>query len=108
MDIFDLRGRCAIITGSSRGIGKAIAEAMAAQGANVVISSRDQAACDAVAADIDARACGRAIAAAASISKKADLETLCSTARAAFGPIDILVCNAASNPYFGPMAGISD
>lgn len=108
MSIFNLEGRNAIVTGSSRGIGKAIAEALAAQGANVVISSRKQSACDLVADQINARGQGKAIAVAASISEKAELEQLCETARSAFGPIDILVCNAASNPHYGPMATISD
>lgn len=105
---FDLTGRHAVITGSSRGIGRAIAIAFADYGANVVISSRKQPACDAVAEEINGRSGGRAIAVAASIGEKADLARLCNTARAAFGPIDILVCNAASNPHYGSMRGISD
>ena len=107
--LFDLSGKVAVITGSSRGIGKAIAEAMAEQGAKVVISSRKQDACDAVAAEINARhGEGRAIAVAASISAKEALQTLVDETRSSFGRIDILVCNAASNPYYGPMAGIAD
>ena len=105
---FDLTGKGAIITGSSRGIGKAIAEAMAAHGARVVISSRKQAACDAVADAINARGAGRAYAIPASIGSKVEIEGLVTQAREALGSIDILVCNAASNPYYGPMAGISD
>lgn len=106
--MFDLKGRHAIVTGSSRGIGKAIAEALAAQGANVVVSSRKQDACDAVAAAINTRGAGKAIAVGANIGRKQELEQLFVRAREAFGPVDILVCNAASNPYHGPMAGISD
>ncbi len=106
--LFSLAGKTAVVTGSSRGIGKAIAEAFAAQGANVVISSRNQGACDAVAAAINAGDGGRAVAIAASISSRDDLEHLVAGAEAAFGGIDILVCNAAANPYYGPMAGISD
>ncbi|MBB3764250.1 SDR family NAD(P)-dependent oxidoreductase [Sphingomicrobium lutaoense] len=107
--LFDLQGRTAIITGSSRGIGRAIAEALAAQGANVVISSRKQDACDDVATAIsDEHGKGRAIAVAANISSKEALQNLVERTREAFGRIDILVCNAASNPYYGPMAGISD
>lgn len=108
MQLFDLTGKVAVITGSSRGIGKAIAEAMADQGAKVVISSRKQDACDAVAAEINAAHPGAAIAVAANISDKAGLQHLVDEARRAFGQIDILVCNAASNPYYGPMAGIAD
>ena len=108
-NLFDLTGKVAIVTGSSRGIGKAIAQALAAHGARVVISSRKQDACDTVAAAINAEhGDGRAIAVAASISDKAALQNLVDQTRAQLGRIDILVCNAASNPYYGPMAGISD
>ncbi|MCY1173026.1 3-alpha-hydroxycholanate dehydrogenase (NADP(+)) [compost metagenome] len=109
MSQFDLTDKVAIITGSSRGIGKASAFELAEHGAKVVISSRKQEACDAVAAEINARyGEGRAIAVAANISDKAGLQHLVDATRAAFGPIDVLVCNAASNPYFGPQAGIAD
>lgn len=109
MSLFDLTGKVAIVTGSSRGIGKASAKALADQGAKVVISSRKQDACDAVAAEINAKhGEGTAIAIAASISDKAALGQLVAETRAAFGRIDILVCNAASNPYYGPLAGIED
>jgi NAD(P)-dependent dehydrogenase (short-subunit alcohol dehydrogenase family) len=109
MELFDLTGKVAIITGSSRGIGRAIAEAMAAAGAKVVISSRKQEACLGVAAAINSRhGEGRAIAIAASISSKEALQRLVDATHTAFGKIDILVCNAASNPYYGPMSGISD
>ena len=109
MSLFDLTGKVAIVTGSSRGIGKASAFELAEHGAKVVISSRKQEACDAVAAEIDARyGEGRAIAVAANISDKAALQHLVDEARRAFGQIDVLVCNAASNPYYGPQAGISD
>jgi NAD(P)-dependent dehydrogenase (short-subunit alcohol dehydrogenase family) len=108
-DLFDLTGKVAIITGSSRGIGKAIAEAMAAQGAKVVISSRNQDACDVIAAAINSVHGDRtAIAVAASISSKDALKHLVDETRRQFGRVDVLVCNAASNPYYGPMAGIAD
>jgi NAD(P)-dependent dehydrogenase (short-subunit alcohol dehydrogenase family) len=105
---FVLTGRGALVTGSSRGIGKAIAGTLAALGANVVISSRKQQACDQVASEINARGAGRATSIPANIGTKADIERLVAEAREALGAIDILVCNAASNPYYGPMAGISD
>lgn len=109
MSLFDMSGQVALITGSSRGIGRAIAAAMAEQGAKVVISSRKQDACDATAADINARfGDGTAIAVPANISSKDDLQHLVDTTRKAFGKITALVCNAASNPYYGPGLGISD
>ena len=109
MRLFDLTGKVVIVTGSSRGIGRASALALAEHGARVVISSRKQDACDAVAAEINA-AHGeeRAIAVAASISDKAALQALVDATRARWGRVDVLVCNAASNPYYGPLAGISD
>jgi len=107
--LFDLSGKVAIVTGSSRGIGLAIAAAMASHGAKVVISSRKQDACDEVAHAINAeRGEGTAIAVAANISDKAALQNLVDETRKTFGRIDVLVCNAASNPYYGPMAGITD
>jgi NAD(P)-dependent dehydrogenase (short-subunit alcohol dehydrogenase family) len=109
VSLFDLTGKAALITGSSRGIGRAIAEQMAEQGAQVVISSRKPGPCEEVAAAInDKHGEGSAIAAPANISSKDDLQRLVDQTNAAFGKIDILVCNAASNPYYGPMAGITD
>ena len=109
MTLFDLTGQVAIVTGSSRGIGRAIAERLAEHGAHVVISSRKQEACDEVAAALNQRhGAGRALAVAASISAKEALQNLVERTMAAFGRVDVLVCNAASNPYYGPLAGISD
>ena len=107
--LFDLSGKVAVITGSSRGIGRAIAEQMAVQGARVVISSRKQDACDEVAAGINAQhGAGTATAIAASISSKPALQDLVDRTRAEVGEIDIVVCNAASNPHYGSMSTISD
>ncbi len=109
MSLFDLSGKSALITGSSRGIGRAVAEQMAQQGAKVVISSRKAGPCEEVAAGINERhGEGTAIAVPANISSKEDLQRVVDATNAAFGKIDILVCNAASNPYYGPMAGITD
>lgn len=108
-NLFDLTGKSAIVTGSSRGIGKAIAHRLAEHGANVVVSSRKADACEAAVAEINAKV-GRkaAISVPANIAAKEALQQLVDETNRAFGKIDICVCNAASNPYFGPMGGISD
>jgi NAD(P)-dependent dehydrogenase (short-subunit alcohol dehydrogenase family) len=108
-NLFDLTAKTAVITGSSRGIGKAIAHRMAEHGANVVVSSRKADKCEAAAAEIN-DAVGRkaAIAIPANFAAKEALQSLVDETNRAFGQIDICVCNAASNPYFGPMSGISD
>ena len=105
--MFDLTGKVAIITGSTKGIGKAIAEAMARAGAKVVISSRKAEACEEVAAAIKKE--GRdAVGIPCHIGRRADCEALVEKTRAHWGKIDVLVCNAAVNPYYGPMTGLSD
>lgn len=107
MKSLSLEGKVAIVTGSSRGIGRSIAEHLAAAGARVVISSRKADACKLVADAINGSD-GEAIAVAANISDKAQLEHLVDATRKKWGHIDILVCNAASNPYYGPMANMPD
>ena len=104
-NLFDLTGKTAIITGSSRGIGKAIAEQLAAHGARVVVSSRKQDACDEVADAINQKhGDGTAIAIAANISSKDELQNLVDQTGKAFGDIHVLVCNAASSSSLAPSA----
>ncbi len=108
MSLFSLDGKVAVITGSTR-IGRAVAERMAEAGATVVVSSRKADVCVAVAREIEASAGkGRAVAIPANISRKDDLQKLVDATEEKLGRIDVLVCNAASNPYYGPMSGISD
>lgn len=105
--LFDLNGKVALITGSSKGIGRAIAERMAEHGAKVVISSRKLDACEDVAAGIRARG-GKAVAISCNITHKEQLQELVDRTVEALGPIDILVGNAAVNPYFGTSQDIPD
>jgi NAD(P)-dependent dehydrogenase (short-subunit alcohol dehydrogenase family) len=107
MDLFDLSGRVAIVTGSTKGIGKAIAEAMAAHGAKVVISSRKAPACEEVARQIR-EAGGEAIAVACNVSHKDQLERLVAETRRRLGAIDVLVANAGVNPFYGGSLEIPD
>ena len=104
---FDLKGKVAIITGSSRGIGRAAAEAMAELGAKVVVSSRKAEPCEEVAEGIRAKG-GEAIVIPCNIGRRNEVEALIAQTEKQLGPIDILVCNAAVNPYFGPLAEIPD
>jgi len=107
MKLFDLSGKVAIVTGSSRGIGRAIAEGFAEAGAKVTISARNQAPCDEVVEAIRKRG-GEAIAVTARISDHAQLENLVAKTREQWGRIDILVCNAAINPHYGPLENLTD
>jgi NAD(P)-dependent dehydrogenase (short-subunit alcohol dehydrogenase family) len=109
VNLFSLEGQVAIITGSSRGIGRAIALRMAEHGAKVVVSSRKVAACEEVVKTIqDKYGKDRAIAIAANISSKDNLANLVAETERHWGQVNVLVCNAASNPYYGPQAGIAD
>ena len=105
--LFDLDGKVAIVTGSSRGIGRAIAERLAQHGARVVISSRHLDACEEVAAAIRKRG-GAALAHVCNISRIQELQALVNAAIQKWGGIDVLVCNAAVNPWFGPSLGMTD
>jgi NAD(P)-dependent dehydrogenase (short-subunit alcohol dehydrogenase family) len=105
--LFDLTGKVAVITGSSKGIGKSIALHLALQGAKVVVSSRKQPACEATAEEVR-KAGGEAIVIPCNISDKAQCERLIGETRRQLGAVDILVCNAASNPYYGPTEKMPD
>jgi NAD(P)-dependent dehydrogenase (short-subunit alcohol dehydrogenase family) len=108
-NLFDLSGKVALVTGSSKGIGRAIVERMAQHGARVVVSSRKADICDEVAAAINETQ-GAEVAAAipCNISHKEELEQLVAKTREKWGRIDTLVCNAAVNPFFGSSAEIPD
>ena len=110
-NLFDLTGKVALITGSSKGIGKAIAEEMARHGAQVVISSRKADVCQSVADAINSELAeepGGAISIPAHVGQKEALQELVDQTQAKLGKIDILVCNAAVNPYYGPMKDMPD
>jgi NAD(P)-dependent dehydrogenase (short-subunit alcohol dehydrogenase family) len=107
MGLFDLSGKIAVITGSSRGIGRAIAEAMAECGARVVVSSRKQAACETVAAAIR-DAGGQAAAIACEVNDQVQRQALVDKTRQVFGSIDILVNNVGANPTLGPLQDMTD
>ncbi|MCY4157447.1 MAG: SDR family oxidoreductase [Gammaproteobacteria bacterium] len=108
-ELFNLEGRAALITGSTRGIGKAIAMRLAEHGARVTASSRKREACEQTAEEINLRfGKGTAIAAPCNVYHKDQVEDLAARARAAFGMIDILVSNVGVNPHFGPLLEVSD
>ena len=104
---FDLTGQVAVITGSSRGIGRSSAELLAKLGAKVVISSRKAETCEEVAQGIR-QAGGDAHVIACNISRREEVEALVAGGIKHYGKIDILVCNAAVNPYYGPLLDIKD
>lgn len=106
--LFDMTGKVAIVTGSSRGIGEAIAHALADHGAKVTITSRNLEDCQKVANAINAKHSGAAIAIASSLSSKESLQAMVDATIAEHGKVDVVICNAASNPHYGPMATITD
>jgi dehydrogenase/reductase SDR family member 4 len=105
--LFDLSGKVALITGSTRGIGKSMAEELARAGARVVVSSRKKEACDAVGKELEARGF-QVLAQPCNVSRKEELQALVDATVAKWGRIDIAVANAAVNPYYGPLTAIPD
>ena len=105
--LFSLQSKTAVVTGASRGIGRAIAELMGAAGARVVVSSRKLDACEAVAEGIRSRG-GQSMAFACNVSKRDEIDALVDASQSHFDGIDVLVLNAAVNPYFGPLLDIDD
>jgi NAD(P)-dependent dehydrogenase (short-subunit alcohol dehydrogenase family) len=106
-DLFDLSGKVALVTGSTRGIGKSIAEELARAGARVALCSRKQEACDQARADLE-RQGFEVLAQPCNVSRKEELRALVQATEAKWGRVDIVVANAASNPYYGPLTDISD
>jgi len=105
--LFDLSGKVALITGSTRGIGKSMAEELARAGARVVVSSRKAEACEAVRAEFE-KAGWPVIAQPCNVSRKEELQALVDLTLKTWGRIDIAIANAASNPYYGPLTGLPD
>ncbi|HEY1630357.1 MAG TPA: SDR family oxidoreductase [Rhizomicrobium sp.] len=109
MNLFDLTDKVALVTGSTKGIGEAIVHRLAEHGAKVVVSSRKQDACEKVAGDINTeRGKEVAIPIACNINYKEQLQALVAKTKEKWGRIDILICNAALNPYYGPQMEIPD
>ncbi|MGH8687171.1 MAG: SDR family NAD(P)-dependent oxidoreductase [Burkholderiales bacterium] len=104
---FSLSGKVALVTGSTRGIGKSIAEEMARAGAKVVVSSRKAEACEQVRAEFEKQGY-EVLAQPCNVSRKEEMQSLVDAAVKRWGRIDIAVSNAASNPYYGPLANIPD
>jgi len=104
---FDLSGKTAIVTGSTKGIGRAIAVALTEAGARVTVSSRDEGRVAETAAALK-DAGHEVLGVACNVGRKPELENLVAKTVEAFGPVDILVCNAAINPYYGPAMEIPD
>ncbi|MAA65845.1 MAG: short-chain dehydrogenase [Alteromonadaceae bacterium] len=105
--LFDMTGKVALITGSTKGIGRSIAEEMARSGAKVVISSRKADVCEKVAGELREQGF-EALAIPCHVGRKDDLRNLVDKTIEAWGQIDVLVCNAATNPVYGPTSEMTD
>ena len=105
--LFDLSGQVAVVTGSTRGIGKSIAEELGKAGAKVVISSRKADACEATRAELAQKGL-TVMAQPCNVGRKEEVSALIAATIKAWGRVDIMVCNAAVNPYYGPLGGLTD
>jgi NAD(P)-dependent dehydrogenase (short-subunit alcohol dehydrogenase family) len=105
--LFDLKGKVALVTGATRGIGKSIAEELARAGAKIAVCSRKAEACEQVKAEFEKQGF-EVLARACNVSRKEELQALVEATAARWGGIDIVVANAATNPYYGPLTGIGD
>jgi NAD(P)-dependent dehydrogenase (short-subunit alcohol dehydrogenase family) len=105
--LFDLSGKVALVTGSTRGIGKSIAEELARAGAKVCISSRKAEACEETRAELQQKGF-EVMAKPCNVSRKEELQALVDATLAKWGQLDIVVANAATNPYYGPLTGLPD
>src|SRR5258706_8222348 len=105
--LFDLSGKVALVTGSTRGIGKSIAEELARAGARVCISSRKAESCEEVLSELKKQGFD-AMAKPCNVSRKDELQALVDATLAKWGRLDIVVANAATNPYYGPLTGLPD
>ena len=105
--LFDLDGKVALVTGATRGIGKSIAEELARAGAKVAICSRKAEACEQVRLEFE-KSGFEVLARPCNVSRKEELQAFVDAVAARWGPLDIVVANAASNPYYGPLTGIED
>ena len=104
---FTLKGRVALVTGGTRGIGRSIAEELGRAGAKVALCSRKREACEQARSELAVKGID-VFAQPCNVSRKEELQALVDATRAKWGGIDVVVSNAAANPYFGPLTGISD